>query len=790
MTELPAIQNIIYGSPLLNEEGKIGDEYNNMKVTNDECNTINDRTITKEIDNESTNIEDMDYYCNNDGELHLSHGMKFYTSHHLISHFEKYAKQNGFLFARSFTYCSKQNEITEEANKVVRRGRMQCTRGMNDEKCSYCVRFALIGGEYVISDSSCFTHTEHPMLNVKINGKDVVQYAQQLTEEELKFTAILAKFCGESLAKIRLRIQQQFPDRAFHPPLIKRVVEKMRDEYFGPGRDGIKKLIELGEFHKNNGGAFEFFLDGTMRLNAFILQTSAMRAYAMQYNDFTIIDGTHGTNKYGLILEPTTNIDCLGRSVITGIPICESEQNEFSQKILSTLGLVKEGATLMTDEGSAFYALAESLKMKHVLCAYHFREKANKANGLTAIIQEFRRTYNSLIFNDFETEIEFNECINVMKSKIQSHYSTECVAMKLLDSLYKSREKVCVYYTKNIFTCGQKATSRGEGTNSRIKLAGTFKKELVTYDLFSCVQHILSIFESQEVTVTKQLAELITAGKCMSDYVSKMIMENITLIPNYSKLEKQTMNIWDIYFEEKIYSTVVMPEERGVGYPTCSCGQFNSTSLPCPCICSVCHKQGIDPRQSNILHPRWRLENHPLWRKAHTYHGIYLEEDNQENHITGTVDATMTQTSNSSVENVPTTISKIVFDSIKFESNVNRRYANLKSLFEETQKCCCCCWCCCWCYCCWCCWCCCCWCCWVGGGSWQHFSLQKPFIVIMIKYRWEVVGGGSWQHFSLQKPFIVIMIKYRYVTSVYENLEFGFFGKMIDLFFTGLLDTI
>ncbi len=39
-----------------------------------------------------------------------------------------------------------------------------------------------------------------------------------------------------------------------------------------------------------------------MRLDWFMIQTPRMREYALAYNDFTMLDGTHDTNKYKLVM--------------------------------------------------------------------------------------------------------------------------------------------------------------------------------------------------------------------------------------------------------------------------------------------------------------------------------------------------------------------------------------------------------------------------------------------------------------------------------------------------------
>jgi hypothetical protein len=725
----PAVNNNIRCSPRLNNGSplKILNDQNNGNVATKATNNVatpkklpgtshtircsprlNDGSTIKFLFDQHQHNAVNNYQTTNE-KLTVSVGMKFETSDNLESYLKRYAAENGFLFGKSFTNYKEEKEkgenmISNNKKKIVQFGQMYCRGKSKDVKCTYCIRFTNTKvGEYIITNGSCLSHTVHTMLNIEINGIENVQYEQQLTSEELQFMNELAQFSGDSMAHIRNRLQYKFPKRSYCDNLLFRIIKKFRDDFFGPGRELIMELMKLGEFHKNHGGAFEYLIDDTFRLKAFIIQTSAMRAYALKYNDFTILDGTHGTNKYGLILEPTTNVDCLGRSVITGIPICETENYSFSRSILHTLGLEKEGGTLMTDEGSAFFGLAENLGMIHVLCAYHFREKAAKVIGLGGTNRGiFLTKFNHLVFTDFDSEEKFNDYYQSLKTTIESQYSSECHAMKLIKSLYDNKEKVCVYYTKNIYTCGQTATSRGEGTNSRIKFRGDYKKQLAKFDLLSCVKHVLTIFEKQEHTSTLELAKYIEHGKQMTDYVHKILLKNFVQITQYRHVvldenaSTETMEAWSVYSTNgQMYSTVMLPTNTDFGYPTCTCGLYSSTLLPCPCICSVCSNRGWEPVQSKTLHPRWRQENHPLWRNAHLYNNIQPPISDDENFpITQsqeTENEGMTQPQD--IENVDMTqsqdetlIPRSVFNRIKFYGTENKRYAKLKERFDVVVK--------------------------------------------------------------------------------------------------------
>jgi hypothetical protein len=43
-------------------------------------------------------------------------------------------------------------------------------------------------------------------------------------------------------------------------------------------------------------------------------------------NDFTIVDGTHNTTIYEMKLMPFINVDCLGKTVVSGVVLDEREK--------------------------------------------------------------------------------------------------------------------------------------------------------------------------------------------------------------------------------------------------------------------------------------------------------------------------------------------------------------------------------------------------------------------------------------------------------------------------------
>jgi len=93
------------------------------------------------------------------------------------------------------------------------------------------------------------------------------------------------------------------------------------------------------------------------------IQSSQMRKYSKLYGDFTIVDGTHNTTAYDLKLMPYTNVDALGKNIISAVLLDLSENTSTIMEGLQVFQLAQLGATLMTDGGSAYPEAAASCGM-------------------------------------------------------------------------------------------------------------------------------------------------------------------------------------------------------------------------------------------------------------------------------------------------------------------------------------------------------------------------------------------------------------------------------------------
>ena len=255
-----------------------------------------------------------------------------------------------------------------------------------------------------------------------------------------------------------------------------------------------------------------------------------------------------------------------------------------------------------------------------------------------------------------------------------------------MQGMMKVKEKVCSFWTKHIFTCGHTATSRGEGTNSRLKgHYGCLKKLLSKSDLDQSIDRVLSLVNEQENVSLKEIKELISTEKDWSSYVQKKWAENDHKTSTMFAREDKELNdpvTWkfNVYLKGKTqkFSDVNIPRVPGAFIPSCSCGEFQSLRIPCSCICTVLNHQDVldGVFKEHNLHYRWRLKSHPLYDKAISDLGITVQ-DNYE--------------ANDNEASTKTNDQIFAYDhsnyvAVKFLSSESARYTVLKERFEKTAR--------------------------------------------------------------------------------------------------------
>ena len=170
----------------------------------------------------------------------------------------------------------------------------------------------------------------------------------------------------------------------------------------------------------------------------------------------------------------------LGRSSIASNSAAETKSTDSANNALHRLSLIvpvtaeeddledeeEDRQVLMTDGNPSFPIVAETNGMIFLNCADHCTKTGSKSEVISGMTKEqtdsFQKGCNKLIFDDFSDEDKFIEFVSSMKKQCKKHAG----ATSFLEKLEDNKERVCIFYAKNVFACDHIATTQGEGTMS------------------------------------------------------------------------------------------------------------------------------------------------------------------------------------------------------------------------------------------------------------------------------------------------------------------------------------
>ena len=243
-----------------------------------------------------------------------------------------------------------------DEGKVLKRGQVYCKK--ISQGCSFCVPFSYLKkpGYYRIQEfgkkvrsaylTGKFTHNlchnhSHTCGTTLLDGVAFTQDRKNLTSTEISLIQQLSTGVSNQANQIQVTLREQFPDRSFDSKLIRRVKTDYLDKIWGVDRHRIADFINFGMKLASEGGTSvpEVCRDSLVYEGGHI-QTKLMKEYAQTYGQyFACIDGTHGTNQYGLIYVPHTSVDCLGKSVIVGVSFMRTENGVDIKKGLTVFSM-------------------------------------------------------------------------------------------------------------------------------------------------------------------------------------------------------------------------------------------------------------------------------------------------------------------------------------------------------------------------------------------------------------------------------------------------------------------
>jgi hypothetical protein len=228
----------------------------------------------------------------------------------------------------------------------------------------------------------CVEHN-HIVSKGTIDGFTQKRFEAELTPEEFAFMMDIGAYVPAG--KLRRMMRWRWANIDYCDDLIYRVRAKGRVHVFGSDPDAVNSFMTMGRKVISDGGVFEVIYDASMRIEEIYLQKPSLKPYAEIYGDFTILDGTFKISAYNLTLMIFSNVDCFGKTTITGLVFAPTEASDAAIKGARLFGLDCEGSVLMTDGASAFSLTAATLKQRHLLCLHHFRTALFSCTGSMSV---------------------------------------------------------------------------------------------------------------------------------------------------------------------------------------------------------------------------------------------------------------------------------------------------------------------------------------------------------------------------------------------------------------------
>ena len=188
----------------------------------------------------------------------------------------------------------------------------------------------------------------------------------ELSAEERSSISDLSPFM--SIGALWRILRNMWPNLSFDADLLYRLKAKAKQKVFGADKDAINAFMRKGKEIMDESGIFEITFEENMKIETVLIQTSAMRAYANQYDDFTILDGTFSISMYDVVLMIFSNVDCLLKTTMTGYVLAPSERSDITIHAAKRFSLDKEGTVLITDQASSFTTAALNIKFICFVC--------------------------------------------------------------------------------------------------------------------------------------------------------------------------------------------------------------------------------------------------------------------------------------------------------------------------------------------------------------------------------------------------------------------------------------
>jgi hypothetical protein len=268
--------------------------------------------------------------------------------------------------------------------------------------------------------------------------------------------------------------------------------------------------------------------------------------------------------------------------------------------------LARPGSVLHSDAAKGFIVAANMHEMHHMLCSKHYHRKIESLHKLLkARYKSFKSRAFDLIYRVFPTEIDFNSAV----SSLRADFADDNAAIKVLDDMVKNRDSLCASFTQAFYTAGHRATQRVEGFFANVR-RGTSKRATRRWQFLQLLLRMLQLIEQYSVTASDELRQLMLNNKSCCSVVEKAWREEQT---QSSSCRVRACSEPGAFTVDDTFVVTVANANDPNDYARCSCSYHTSSLQPCRHICKVESTCDRDFSSILLLHPRWRIQNHPLF---------------------------------------------------------------------------------------------------------------------------------------------------------------------------------
>ncbi|XP_074346426.1 protein FAR1-RELATED SEQUENCE 5-like [Apium graveolens] len=432
----------------------------------------------------------------------------------------------------------------------------------------------------------------------------------------------------------------------FHTQHLRNVVRDFRKDNLGVN-DAQAGLDLLHRLEEESGRIFfiRALIDKEGRLKCLLwVDPRSLLAYK-NFGDVVAFDTTYRTNRYAMPFVPFTGVNHHYQSVLFGFALMRDELKTTFEWVLGTWLEVVEGKAplaIITDQDQAMAGAIQSQlpNTTHLLCSWHISNKFPEKLSTYYAKEEFKGDFNNCIYHSLTEEIfEDRWKTLILKYKLEDN--------TWLQGLYKLKHKWIDAYTRNIFSAGQKTTSRSEGMNAFFDAyvgSCTGLKEFI-----EGAQKVLErqfMHEKEEGYNTHHKIRCMRLNTALEQHAAsiytkemfKKFQEQLVEAAKYfveKDRDRSLEDVEDTYY--KCYRPLMVEYKRTTYLVTfnklsfrgsCICKMFEHSGMPCRHIIAVLTKRCVAELPKYFMKRRWT-------RDANRVDGVlpyHMPEDDASSH--------------------------------------------------------------------------------------------------------------------------------------------------------------